>query len=234
MFRFLLFSFLISSLIACSSRQVSNQSPQDDQARSGAPELSKKIATQSVKAPASFTIYFAEIFASEDAEFELAQFRTGEHNDIPSIYGENTEGLKELVAGSYYQELSEFLIAQMADWYDGTIPENQGIFMQSDAFRPFGPSDAFWEMLDGIDMADIIGSITHKVRMSTKDGYIHFMAVNDMSLESYAGENYLRHGLVDNPESGRFRSTTQVFLWKLPIPKRFRNLESEECFGCSR
>lgn len=222
MFKIFYIVFFLSSLFACSSRQVTSQSDSNTSATGKSQSFSNKVATQSVKAPASFTIYLAEIIASEDAEAELIFFRTGEHNDIPSVYEQDSEGLKELVAGNYYQELSAFLISQMAIWYGGTIPNNNGLFFQSDPFRPFGPSDAFWEMLDGIDMADIIGSITHKVRMSTQDGYIYFLATNDMSLESYAGENYLRHGLVKNPESGKFRSTTQIFLWRIPIPQKYR------------
>ena len=224
MFRLVYIVLLLNALLACSSRQVTSQSSSDDPSTEKTQSFPNKVATQSVKAPASFTIYLAEIFASEDAETELRRFRTGEHDDTPSVYNQNSRGLKELVAGNYYIELSNFLISQMANWYGETIPNNNGLFLQSDPFRPFGPSDAFWEMLGGIDMADVIGSITHKVRMSTQDGHIYFLATNDMSLESYAGENYLRHGLIDNPESGKFRSTTQVFLWRLPIPKKYREI----------
>ena len=224
--RIALLSLVLITTVSCASHSIKfeqkDKAPDGSFSETSASTSSQQLATRSVKLPATFTIYIAELLASEDAARELFKFRTGEHDDEPSIYQKDSAGVKELLAGSYYQALSQFLIQQMADWYGGQIPDNNGLFTQSDAFRPFSPNDAFWEFFDGIDMADVIGSITHKVRMATKDGNIYFMATNDMSLESYAGENYLRHGLINNPEVGKFRSTTQVFTWQLPIPESYR------------
>ncbi len=215
-FRVALLLVVLFTIVSCASRTKTTQAKADPS------KSSQQIATRSVKLPATFTIYVAELLASEDAARELNKFRTGKHDDQPALYGQNSTGVKELLAGSYYQALSQFLIQQMADWYGGSIPDQNGLFIQAEPFRPFSPSDAFWSFFNGIDMADVIGSITHKVRMATKNGNIYFMAINDMSLESYAGENYLRHGLINNPTVGKFRSTTQVFIWELPIPTPYR------------
>ena len=110
----------------------------------------------------------------------------------------------------------------MAKWYRGKIPSSDGLFSQANTFRIFSPNDALWEFADGIDMADIIGTFTYFIRATTKDGSIFFTGINKLSLESYSGENYLGHGLVNNPELGPLSSTAQVFEWQVEIPEKYR------------
>ena len=103
----------------------------------------------------------------------------------------------------------------------GKFPSDGALFQQSYTFRPFGGFDALREISDGIDMADIIGSITYHIRISSKRGELQFMSVNKMSLESFAGSHYFNHSLVENPTEGDFISTAQGFEWFQPIPAKY-------------
>ncbi|TQV72803.1 hypothetical protein FLL45_15145 [Aliikangiella marina] len=175
-----------------------------------------------IKASAHLTIFSAELIATESAEKELEKFRTGIHDDLPVVFDIDSIESQELLNGSYYQELSKHLTEALADWYGGSIPDNNGLFMQANSYRVFGGKDFLREIVDGIDMADIIGSITYYVRVSTHKGEIYFQGTNVMSFESYSGENYFGANWVNNPIEGPFRSTTQVFNWKIPIPTQYR------------
>ncbi len=180
------------------------------------------ITTKLSKASAHISIYSAELFASNLAEKELKKFRTGRHNGTPNFYPFNSQGQIELFDGAYYQELTQHLILELAKWYKGKIPHSGGLFLQNNSFRIFSPQDAMIQLMDGIDMDDIIGTFTYYVRLSTDNGIIHFSGINMLSLESYSGENYLKHGLVTNPEKGALSSTAQVFEWQVIIPKEYR------------
>jgi hypothetical protein len=184
--------------------------------------LINTLTTNVVKISAHITIFSAEIIASKAAEKELKKFRVGEHNGEPTVYLETSSETKELFAGRYYKQLNLHLMKELVDWYDGKIPLDGGLFSQSNTFRVFGAGDFIWEISDGIDLADIIGSITYYVSASTRNGIIYFQGVNKMSLQSYSGQNYLRHGLVINPQAGSFKSTSQVFKWQVEIPVEFR------------
>lgn len=181
----------------------------------------RNISTEISKISAHISIFAAELIASDLAKKELYKFRTGKHNGSPSYYRHHSQGQKELFDGPYYQELTDHLISQLADWYQGEIPNSGGLFLQKNSFRIFSPLDALIQFSDGIDMDDIIGTFTYYIRVSTNNGTIYFQGVNKMSLESYSGENYLKHGLINNPESGQLSSTTQVFEWQVSIPKEY-------------
>ena len=182
----------------------------------------KNLVNNATKASARLNLYLAEFIASESAKNHLNQFRLGKHDGSPKIYTSESQQTKELFHGHYYQELTEHLVEEVANWYGNKIPANNALFMQGNTFRIFSPTDAFIEMLNGIDLADITGTFTYHIRATTKDGYIHFTGVNQMSLESYSGENYLRHGMVTNPDIGPLSSTTQVYKWKVIIPEKYR------------
>ena len=171
-----------------------------------------------IKFTAHLTIPLAEIIASDAAAYELHKFRTGEHDGLPILYKPTDKATIELLEGSYYQELTHYLIAAMDRWYGGEIPEDGGLYTHSDTFRVFAGNDALFEFADGIDVADIIGSFTYYIRMTTASGKITFHAVNVMSLSSYAGERYFQHNLVADPDSGAFKSRVQVFQWQVDIP----------------
>jgi len=227
---------LAALLSACSSNQIDdsiNRGNAADTAIINAgndrPENNKpnknswdKTFTKAIKLPAQISIYIAEMIASDAAEKELAKFRSGQHDGTPTFYSVDSKGNKELFNGDYYQELTQHLIEQLGLWYGGKIPHDNGLFSQSNTFRVFSPSDAIWQFSDGIDMNDIIGTFTYYVRITTNNGIIHFQGTNKISLESYSGENYLRHGLVNNPDVGPFSSTTQIFEWQIEIPLEYR------------
>jgi len=181
-----------------------------------------RIASGLIRIPAHISIFSAELIASEAAEKELEKFRRGEHDGAPIEFAIDSPATKELLAGRYYQELTQHLIKETARWYGGKIPHSNGLFSQANTYRSFGGKDFLNEIIDGIDMADIIGSITYYVRVTTQDGFLYFHAINKMSLDSYAGENYFEHDLVNNPESGAFTSTAQVFNWRVEIPEKYR------------
>lgn len=223
--RYCLISLLIVSipfLASCFSKSVldTNQAKGNHQANDN--NVFGSLTEETIKASAHISIYTAEIFASDAAEKELNKFRTGEHDGTPTIFSETSIESKELFEGKYYQELTEHLVKEMAKWYQGKIPDSGGLFSQTNTFRVFSPNDALWEITDGIDLADIIGTFTYYTRATTKDGTICFTGVNKLSLESYSGENYLGHGLVNNPELGPLSSTAQVFEWQVQIPEKYR------------
>jgi hypothetical protein len=182
----------------------------------------KTLTNSVIKASAHISIFSAELIASDAAEKELTKFRTGNHQGNPKVFSNDSVATKELFNGTYYQELTDHLVEELANWYKGKIPESGGLFSQANTFRVFAPSDALWEFTDGIDMADIIGTFTYYVRATTSDGMIYFQGVNKISLESYSGENYLGHGLVNNPKLGPLSSTAQVFKWQIEIPEKYR------------
>ncbi|NNJ72499.1 MAG: hypothetical protein HKP09_04890 [Enterobacterales bacterium] len=175
-----------------------------------------------VKISAYLTIPIGEILATDVAEQELALFRTGEHDSRPIFFDHQSQATKELLEGRYYQELTVYLIDAMARWYGGHIPESDGLYSHSDTFRVFSPSDAMVEIVDGVDMADVVGTFTYYVRITSKEGKLTFLATNVMSLGSYAGENYWQYDKVVNPESGAFKSRVQVFEWQQDIPPKYR------------
>ena len=179
-----------------------------------------------IKASAHLTLFTAELFASDAAEKELEKFRTGKHDDLPVLFTVDSAESVELLEGKYYRELTSHLTEQLAEWYGGRIPDCNGLFLQTNSYRVFGGIDFLTEIIDGIDLADIIGSMTYYVRVSTHEGIIYFQGTNVTSFESYSGENYFGFDWVDNPHQGSFRSTTQVFNWKMPIPDQYRQLES--------
>ena len=213
---FCCFSFFSSAIVSAEQNGDLNGE------QNGEPTWFNSLTTNAVKISAYITIYTAEIVASDAAEKELKKFRTGEHNGNPALYLETSDETHELFEGDYYQQLSQYLMSELAAWYGGEIPIDNGLFYQSNTFRVFNVGDLFHELTDGIDLADVIGSMTYYVRASTKNGVVYFEGVNKMSLESYSGQNYLKHGLVSNPKNGAFRTTTQVFKWQIVIPTEFR------------
>lgn len=222
--RYWLLSLLIVSLpllASCSSKPLvdTNQAKGNHQTDRG--NVFSSLAEETIKASAHISIYTAEIFASDAAEKELNKFRTGEHDGTPAVFSETSIESEELFEGKYYQELNEHLVEEMAKWYQGKIPNSGGLFSQANTFRVFSPNDALWEISDGIDLADIIGTFTYFIRATTNHGIIYFTGVNKLSLESYSGENYLGHGLVNNPELGPLSSIAQVFKWRVVIPEKY-------------
>ena len=77
-------------------------------------------------------------------------------------------------------------------------------------------------MKDGIQIGDVVGTFTSGISVTARNGMLNFEATNSMSLQSYSGENLLRHGLVQNPQSGPFSNKYQTFRWSAPIPLRLR------------
>jgi len=232
MFKLFFLMLVIANLQACALRPwadnlLTDASPGtvDTLEKKSRPEesgLIKSIATNAAKISAHISIYSAELIASDAAETELKKFRRGQHNTLPVVFKVDSDESAELLKGNYYQELTQHLVDELARWYNWKIPHSGGLFTQTNSFRIFDWPDFVAEIVDGVDMADIIGSITYYVRVTTLGGEIYFHAINKMSLESFAGENYFRHGLVNNPRENAFKSTTQVFNWSTPIPAEYR------------
>jgi hypothetical protein len=169
------------------------------------------------------TIPLAEIIASEDAAKTLHRFHSGDHDDSAQIFGHNSQATQELLRSPYYQKLIEVSVKEMARWYGGRIPQNGALFQQGNSFRIFDGRDFAREIVDGVDMADIIGSISYYLRCASYNGQLYFVLVNRMSLSSFAAANYLQHQLVSEARTGAYRPTTQVFLWQQPIPQQYRS-----------
>ena len=68
------------------------------------------------------SLFFAELIATPQAEYELEKFRKGELNSRATIHRNDSTATRQLLDGKYYQELTQFLIEQMAEWYGGQIP----------------------------------------------------------------------------------------------------------------
>jgi len=211
-------SYLLLVVIIQSTHLLANERPIETER----PSIITSIANSTAKMSAKLSINLAELIASDAAKAQLKKFRTGSHTGAPKVYEYDSLETKELFEGDYYQELNEHLVTELAQWYDNKIPVDNGLFMQGNTFRVFSPNDAIIEMLDGIDLADITGTFTYHIRATTKNGIIYFMGINQISLESYSGENYLRHGLVNNPDTGPFSSTTLVYRWQHPIPEHYK------------
>ena len=209
-------------LVSCSSAPLDDFNQVNGNQKTDDGNIFGSLAVETIKASAHVSVYTAEIFASTAAEKELKKFRSGEHDGTPIIFSETSIESKELFKGKCYQELTEHLVEELAKWYQGKIPDSGGLFLQTNTFRVFSPNDALREFTDGIDLADIIGTFTYYIRVTTNDGIIYFTGVNKLSLESYSGENYLGHGLVNNPKLGPLSSTAQVFKWSTDIPEKYR------------
>ena len=232
MFKLYIFVLVVANLQSCALRPWADNLSTDaspgtvdtleKKSRSEESGLIKSIATNAAKISAYISIFSVELVASDAAEIELNKFRSGEHDALPIVYPVDSDESAELLKGSYYQELTQHLVVELARWYGWKIPHSGGLFTQADTFRVFDWSDFLTEIVDGVDMADIIGSITYYVRVTTLEGKIYFHTINKMSLESFSGENYFRHGLVNNPQEDAFKSTTQIFHWSTPIPAEYR------------
>ncbi|THB74773.1 MAG: hypothetical protein D6B28_01585 [Gammaproteobacteria bacterium] len=186
------------------------------------------LATEAAKVAAENSILMVEgkSFTTDLATYELHRFRTGEHNgNSETIYDVGSEGSDELLSTPYYQKLTSYLIEEFAAQTNGIIPNNGASYTESslnEPFRSFDPVDGALGFTDGVDLGDVVGSFSDYVTATTKDGMIIFTGVNRTTLESFAGENILNHGLVQNPETGPFSTTTQIFKWSVPIPNEYK------------
>ena len=108
----------------------------------------------------------------------------------------------------------------MAKKYNGTIPD--GGTLTNYKYANFGPIDGAYGLLDGVQMGDVVGTFTSGVNITAKDGQLYFQATNNMSLESFSGNNIVRHNLVKNPQEGAFSTKVQIFKWVAPIPDQYK------------
>ncbi len=86
-------------------------------------------------------------------------------------------------------------------------------------YRSFGLLDAYQESKNGIDIADVVGSFSERVSVSISNGFATFEGRNKTTLQSFSGQNILRHDKIVNPTSGRFATHTQIYRWRVPIPE---------------
>lgn len=158
---------------------------------------------------------------SESARYELLKFRDG----IPgtTVYQIGSDGSNELSKSDYYQELSQHVVTKLDQYYNGNIPDGLTGIKQRNIgaqFRPYNPKDAAIDFLaDGIKMSDVVGSMTYGIEISTRNGMAVFKGVNAMTLQSFSGQNILKHNLVNNKSTGMMMTSKEVFEWEYPLPK---------------
>jgi hypothetical protein len=158
----------------------------------------------------------------------LKEFRDGTSKnfseDNPRFFGWNSSGSKELfsgLSGDYYRNITVAGLNQLAALNNGKIPITGAIDVLN--IPAYGKADYANGISDGINLGDVIGTFTKGVVAHAKpDGYVYFTGRNTMSLESFSGQNILRHNAVQNPISGRFSNTYQVIEWKVRIPKNMQ------------
>ena len=67
-----------------------------------------------------------------------------------------------------------------------------------------------------LDMSHTAGTVTDN--FSVRGGRIYFDMKNNMSLESYAAQNFVHHNLIIEPASGPFSTINMSFQFSVPNP----------------
>jgi YD repeat-containing protein len=172
----------------------------------------------------SITPILAGNLGSDSARGILSDFYFGDVDKVKN-FNQNSSEFKELFFGDkqrYYINEQLGAIRYMMEKYGANyIPE--GATLTKYTFKDFGPKTGALNLIDGIQMSDIIGTFSGGISVKANNGMLYFKARNNMSLESFAGENLLKHGQVTNPASGPFSTQTQVFQWEIPNDPKFYN-----------
>jgi len=163
---------------------------------------------------------------SEPAKGILKSYYGGD-GQTHSEFNWNSAASIELYQESpYVQEMSQFLIEGMIAKYGNTIPNNASFVEGEDGFlfKNFSPIDGARGLGNGIHVGDVVGSFSKLVTVKVKDGYFYFTGFNKTSFGSFSGNNIIDHNLVENNDSdkGKFRDITQTFIWRVPVPKKYR------------
>ncbi|WP_233011211.1 hypothetical protein, partial [Rheinheimera faecalis] len=160
--------------------------------------------------------------ASESASRELLKFRDG----VPgtNVYGVGSDGSNELIKSHYYQELSQHAVYHLNEYYQGDVPDGlTGVRLKdigAPSFRAYNPIDAIVDMTsDGITMPDVVGTMTYPIEMSTTNGMVVFRGINATTLQSFSGQNILKHNLVNEKSTGMMMTSKQIIEWAYPLPK---------------
>ena len=157
-------------------------------------------------------------FTSDTAAELLTEWRDGTGGI--RYFPHDSAASRELFVGytgDYYREVTRLGLQQLAEEGNGVIRDGQVITVNR--VPDFNVAHGLYGARDGVGLGDVIGTFTWGVEAEARDGYVYFRGVNDMTLESLAGENLLRHGLVTNPTSGPFSTTTQIIEWRRAIPQ---------------
>jgi len=137
----------------------------------------------------------------------------------------NSQATKELLNSDYMKGLTNFLMQEMTAKYGGDFPEGAKFTEgegDRETYRNFNPIDGIKSTFNGWDLNDVVGSFTDHITVVVKDGYFYFTGINKTTLESFSGNNIIRHDLVENNDSdkGKYRTVTQKFTWRVPVPKK--------------
>ena len=100
---------------------------------------------------------------------------------------------------------------------------DNGYTVTTFAQRRYSPYDAVMGLEDGIQIGDVVGTMSKGWNLSVENGLLHFSATNATTLTSYAAGDLLSHAgfgsLVVDPKSGPFSPVYQTFKFNTPIPK---------------
>ena len=190
-------------------------------------DFASQFATQLAMSTAKSSIEYvlSRDDVSKSAREILNDFMRGS-GDAVRTYGSDSSEVKELFSGytgRYFNKEMEGAIDFMAKKYDGAIPN--GGTLTNYKYSNFGPIDGAYGLLDGVQIGDVVGTFTSGISVVAKDGQLYFQATNKMSLESFSGNNILRHDLVKNPTAGPFSTKVQVFNWIVPNPLPYKGVK---------
>ena len=151
----------------------------------------------------------------------MSSFRNGE-GDVQE-FGPESQETQELTQSAYMQGVQNSLIDQFAAANGGVIPEGT----QFTGLGPdFGPSDYAADLANGVQVSDVVGTMTYPITVVANEGSLTFTGVNVTSLQSWSGQNFLGdRGIqlgIENPSSGPLSNSTQVYTWRAPIPAQYR------------
>ena len=183
----------------------------------------REMYTAMVAETAERSINFAlnNIATSPSVRIVLESFLTGE-GPRDFYYGPNSAEVEEMFnskPGGYFRREEIEAMRYMA--YDSykTGDLRDGYMITEHKFRSFH-MDGLSGITDGAQMGDITGTLTSGISASVKDGMVHFRAVNEMDLASFAVGNVLPFAgnMVILPARGPLSTVTMTFEWSRPIP----------------
>jgi hypothetical protein len=167
------------------------------------------------------TLQASDELVSPAAKGIMSDFLQGEGDDL--AFGPESEAVAELTASGYMQDVQSSLTAQFAAANGGSIPEGA----QFTGVGPdFSPVDYAADLANGVQVSDVVGTMTYPITVVASQGSLTFTGVNVTSLQSWSGQNFLGdRGIqlgIENPSSGPLSNRTQVFTWRAPIPAQYR------------
>ena len=164
---------------------------------------------------------------SATAKAVLKSFLTGE-GPRTFMFTAGSAGLAELFAYDpthyTYKEIRGVIAYMMGKYHTPYLEDGYRVTAYTKA--AFSPYDGLIGLEDGIQIGDVVGTMSKGWNLSIEKGFMHFRAMNSTTLTSYAGGNLLNHAglhsVVADPKAGPFSPVRQEFDFSLPIPKYLR------------